>query len=119
MQTLEENLNSIMKKKNLKPGIVLKCRPNSVVGYFSFDNSISENYIVIRPKTAWFNGDTFHNGDSEVLLYIGSREETTLSNQLTLFTETADKQLEVHEVLWRGSIFRIRETSLKFLFPIK
>lgn len=107
-----------MNRKGLKPGIALTCKPGTVIGYFTYSKS-DIPYIVISHKTSLFHGPHFHKGENEILMYIGSREDTTDTKQMTLFLESTKKILEIHEVFWRGSLFRIREGALKYLCRLR
>ena len=106
-----------MNKKSLKPGVAMKCKPGTVIGHFSLNQS-GIPYIVVTPKSSLFTVPEFIDGDSEVLIYIGAREDKSVGEQMTLsfdFNNFKGKILTAHEILWRGSVFRMREGTLKYL----
>lgn len=106
-----------MNKKSLKPGVAMKCKPGTVIGHFSL-NQPGLPYIVVTHKSSLFAAPDFLNGDNEVLIYIGTREDKSVTEPMSVldgFTNTKSKVLTAHEILWRGAVFRMREGTLKYL----
>ena len=108
-----------MNKKHLKLGMILKCRPDTLIGYFPHDEDKADQYIVVRPKSLIVGNGNFYDSNGEVLIYVGERKEKVTSKQMSLFESILEKNLAVHEVLWRGSVFKIRESTLKYIFPLR
>jgi hypothetical protein len=108
-----------MNKKHLKIGMILKCRPDTIIGYFPYNENRADQYIVVRPKSLIVRSGNFYDSSGEVLIYVGEKKEKVTSKQMSLFESILEKNLAVHEVLWRGSVFRIRESTLKYVFPLR
>ena len=105
-----------MNKSLLKPGVVLKCKSNMFIGSIHREDSTQcsgPSYVIISPKKL-FSNFGFEKSDHQVLLYIG----TIPSRQLELFDHD-EKASEVHEVLWKGTVFLIRSASFKHLSMIR
>ena len=105
-----------MNKSLLKPGVVLKCKSNMFIGSVhreDFTQCSGPRYVIISPKKL-FSNFGFEKSDHQVLLYIGSIPP----RQLELF-EHNESATEVHEVLWKGTVFLIRSSSFKHLSLIR
>lgn len=56
-------------------------------------------------------GDKWPFGSSEVMVYLGKRESQLSFFEGSMLVEGISPNLKYHEVMWRGSVYRVKSST--------
>lgn len=109
-----------MKSSSLEEGQLITCKPGYYLGSFPKDDFVSDDspyipWLVISALDFSFqSASEWVYGSGEVIVYLGFKE-TQLTLQISEFFKDANRSIHHHEVLWRGSVYRVRSGNFKRL----
>ena len=109
-----------MNVADLKTGTALTCRSGHFIGEFrpEFSAEAPEACIPWLIVTT-ISGGVGVVGEAEVLVYLGSKEDQTtlgcLNDSYYVDIQPVPSGVKIHEVLWRGCVYRVRLSTLRRL----
>lgn len=109
-----------MNVADLKPGTALTGRSGHFIGEFRTEFS-AEAPEACMPWliVTTISGVVGTPGETEVLIYLGSKEYQTtlgcLNNSYYTDMQPVPSGVKTHEVLWRGCVYRVRLSTLRRL----